>query len=216
MTQPAEAPKPRSRVRSGLTLTVEILTVLTAIIALLDWTGIVPGVIGPDERDKEQAQSQPQPTAQLTTPAGLPPAQTGVTYLDTLTPIIGGSRLTAVPAAGAGDFSRAIAIKCPTNQTGDKRADVTFELRRRFGTFTTTIFGYQEPAAPNQLRLTVFHDPPDRQPGGPDPVESQSVQLAIGENKPLNAGVSATFNLRLSLVCDDPRSLVILNQATLS
>ncbi|WP_155374855.1 hypothetical protein [Catellatospora vulcania] len=228
MSTPIEPPEPR-KVRWGA-IGAFVVGVVTVIGTLTQtWTLIFPASSATPETAATTAAggAAPAATAPTTgpgvasapaaTPGALPPSGT---YLRSLTPVRGAGLVVALPKALADlpEYAQAIAVRCPSNNTGQTMAEVSWERLRSADTFTARLLAYDEQANPTQIvELTVFPDPKDWLPGGDAQGPSRSVQAEIGA-KPaaIKADVTGAYYVRLRIRCNKPGTVAVLVDPVLS
>lgn len=153
-------------------------------------------------------------------PAGstaLPGPGTGTPLAD-LTPVSGAARLALLPEElnGEARFERAVVIACPSNQTGDRISEVTYETRHRYATLDAELRPYRNPPDDVLVNVRFFSDPQDREPGAAPPGEPYLRQLRMGEVDTVrNVGIGAAYYLRLRVECEKPGGYLILTGAVL-
>jgi len=139
--------------------------------------------------------------------------------LSGLTPSIGRTLLTDLPEGlrGTPQYADSVAIACPSNENGQKQAEVSYESRGIYRTFTATLDAYREPAAGVRMQLYVFLDPASRdfgidneKPGG------GQIQLTAGQTQTFTSAVKDAYYVRLRLICEKPGGMLILRQAAFS
>jgi hypothetical protein len=157
-------------------------------------------------------------------PPGATSPQAGVA-LDTLSPVGG----RAIPLPGSLDRSKypnAVAIGCPSNQTGDDTATLKYDLFRRYHGLTATITGWSHGNEPFGVRLRVFagtQQPDDQM------LREQRLEQAVtvnGAAAPIRIDLAAAGDagrdgagadqLELEIACDQPHDVVILADAVLT
>jgi len=158
--------------------------------------------------------------ATATTPATAAPAGTAPPAAGTGTPLDGISRIggevTALPEdVSAADYSRPVAVECPSNNTGDQSRTLTYDLDRKFRTFTATVSAWAKAGDGDAIEVRVFTK--IRQPD--DTFETREAGATQGAvNKPgqaLSAKVSGVDQLLVEVGCHKPGGVVILDRALL-
>jgi len=158
--------------------------------------------------------------AAATTPATAAPAGTAPPAAGTGTPLDGISRIggevTALPEdVSAADYSRPVAVECPSNQTGDQTRTLTYDLDRKFRTFTATVSGWAETGDGDAIEVRVFTKTRQKD----DTFETREAGATQGAvNKPgqaLSAKVSGVDQLLVEVGCHKPGGVVILDRALL-
>jgi hypothetical protein len=187
-----------------------ILGAIAAVIALLPDSG-------PATPSAGQSPTTISSTASVTRPANTGPPTSDL--LVRLTPHIGRTLLTDLPEGlrGAPQYADSVAIACPSNENGQKQAEVSYESRGIYRTFTATLDAYREPAAGVRMQLYVFLDPTSRdfgidneKPGG------GQIQLTAGQTQTFTSAVKDAYYVRLRLICEKPGGMLILRQAAFS
>jgi hypothetical protein len=132
-----------------------------------------------------------------------------------LTPADGLPSLTDLPEAlqGKPEYADSVAIACPTNESGQKQAEVRYESRSLYRGFTATLEAYREPAEGVRMQLFVFLDPQNRDFGidGEKPGGGQA-QLRAGETQTFTSDVGGAYYVRFRLICEKPGGMLILRQ----
>jgi hypothetical protein len=165
------------------------------------------------------------------TPA--PPAQAAGTTgpLQTVAPVFfdqagvkaeaGDDKLVDLPRAvrDKPDYnSHAIAIKCPSNQTGDDSSDVTYPLLGRYVQLDATVHPYYPPNADQQSTTYVFAFIDTRQRDNSLYETSAGEQRGAGPGNPLplNAATDKAEKLTIRVQCGDPDGIVVLTGVRLT
>lgn len=150
-----------------------------------------------------------------------PPA--GTAYLDDgdFQPEAGGDRLTQVPRAISGQaaFSaHPIAIKCPSNNTGDDRSEVTYSLLGHYVQFDATVRPYYPPGVDQRSVTYVTATIGVRQTDGTLTTTDAGVQKRATPNAPgaLTASVEGAEKLIVRVQCQYPGGTIILTDARLT
>ncbi|WP_433719981.1 hypothetical protein ACQP2Y_34000 [Actinoplanes sp. CA-051413] len=197
-----------------------VIAAITALAAGGNWAW--QHFSGPDDKaaSSTSATTPPAPTAGPNTspPGGTTspaPAAGAGTPLDTLDRI-GGAVVALPDGVTAADYSRPMAIECPSNNTGDQTRTLTYELDRRFRTFTATVSGWAETRDPDPIQVTVYKKTRQKddtfstlEVGG-----QQAVVNAPG--RALSAKVTGADQLLVEVRCQRPDGIVILDAATLA
>jgi hypothetical protein len=216
-TGPGEPQGPWHRWSGIATVLGTVIGGLGLVVALLAW--LLPS----------QGNPTPAPTTtQATTAAKRTTAGTTVTsepatsalFLDAggFPPEAGGDRLTEVPRqirGKEGYASHPLAIRCPSNRTGDQSSDVTFLLRGRYVQFDVTVRPYYPSGVDQQsvTYVTVLTD--TRQIDNTltsNEVTSQTHATPLSP-KPLSAAVDKAEKLTLRVQCEDPTGTIVLTDA---
>ena len=203
--------------REGMNVAFAIIATVAGIV------GAVAAVIallpdrGPATPPTGQAPTTISSTASVTRPATTGPPTSDL--LVRLTPHIGRTLLTDLPDAlkGTPQYADSVAISCPTNESGQKQAEVSYESRGTYRTFTATLEAYREPTAGVRMQLYIFLDPASRDFGidGEKPGGGQ-IQLTAGQTQPFTSAVKDGYYVRLRLICEKPGGMLILRQAAFS
>lgn len=207
-TGPGEPPGPWSRWSGIATVLGTVIGGLGLVVALLAW--LLPRS-APD-------QPSPQATSAGKPSHGSPAAASGPAASPVLldfAPEAGGDRLTEVPRpirGRDGYASHPLAIHCPTNQTGDQSADVTFPLRGKYVQFDATVHPYY-PAGVDQQSVTYVTVLTDTREVDntltTNEVTSQT-HATPAAPKPVSAAVDRAEKLTIRVRCEDPSGTVIL------
>ena len=136
-------------------------------------------------------------------------------------PETGGSDVVQVPRAirsKAGYTSHPVAIKCPTNQTGDQTSEVTYLLRGRYVQFDATVHPYYPVGTDQQSATYVTALIGIRQPDDSLDFTEAGNQKRANPTGP--AGLTATVDnaekLILRVECGNPAGTVVLTDARLT
>ena len=134
-------------------------------------------------------------------------------YVSTLRPETGASNLVALPRSLRNDptYARAIAIRCPSNNSSDRMREITYSLRGRYLDFTARIepFFATEPDS----RVHVFAVAGRVERDGTLTRRQVGEQLdATGRaGAPLSAPVDGAAQLTLRVKCETPDGIVIVS-----
>jgi hypothetical protein len=156
----------------------------------------------------------PEPTT-ATTPAGTAPAAGPGTPLDTITRI--GGAVAALPdEVAATDYARPVVVACPSNDTGDQARTLTYDLDRRFRTFTATVSGWAEARDPDPIEVRIYTK--TRQPDDTFRTVEAAAQRSIVNQagQALSAKVTGADHLLVEVACHRPGGVVILDAAAVS
>jgi len=213
-TGPGEPPGPWSRWSGIATVLGTVIGGLGLVVALLAW--LLPRS-APDQ-PSTQATSTAKPSH------GSPAAASGPAASPVLldfAPEAGGDRLTEVPRpirGRDGYASHPLAIHCPTNQTGDQSADVTFPLRGKYVQFDATVHPYYPPGADQRSATHVTATAGTRQRDGSLTTEVAGTQFSASPDAPgpITAPLEESDQLILAVECDDPGGSVVLTGARLT
>ncbi|MGW4942687.1 hypothetical protein ACWEOZ_14010 [Actinoplanes sp. NPDC004185] len=150
-------------------------------------------------------------------PAGTtvtPPGTGAGTPLDSLDRI-GGTVVALPDGVTAADYTRPVAVECPSNNTGDQTRTLTYELDRRFRTFAATVSGWAETRKADPVEVRVYTK--TRQKDDTFRTLEAGVQGGV-VNEPgraLSAKVTGADQLLVEVRCQRPDGIVILDAATL-
>jgi hypothetical protein len=199
-----------------------VLATVTALAAGGNWAW--QQFSGPDDKAVATAAT----TAPAAPPAGSPtgpPAGTAPTAAPTPGAVAGtpldtlnrtGGAVVALPdEVTAADYSRPLAVECPSNNTGDQTRTLTYDLDRRFRTFTATVSGWADTRDPDPVRVTVYKK--TRQKDDTFSTLEVGVQQVV-VNEPggaLSAKVTGADQLLVEVRCQQPEGIVVLDAATL-
>jgi hypothetical protein len=195
-----------------------VIAAVTAIAAGGSWAW--QQTSGPD--GKTPASTPTTPTAAPAANAPLPTAPAGTapppvvagTPLDTVSRI--GGEVAALPDdLTVADYSRPITVECPSNETGDLTRTLTYDLDRRFRTFTATVSGWAETKNADPVEVRVYTK--IRQQDDTFRTVEVGVQQSV-VNEPgraLSAKVAGTDQLLVEIGCHRPGGVVILDGAVL-
>ncbi|MEU8615423.1 hypothetical protein AB0C29_46320, partial [Actinoplanes sp. NPDC048791] len=196
-----------------------VIAAITALAAGGNWAW--QHFSGPDDKavSSAAATTPPAPTAGPDTspPAGTASPSPGAgagTPLDTLDRI-GGAVVALPDGVTAADFSRPVAVECPSNDTGDQTRTLTYELDRRFHTFTATVSGWSETRKADPVEVRVYTKTRQKD----DTFRTLEAGMQGGVvNEPgraLSAKVTGADQLLVEVRCQRPDGIVILDAATL-
>ncbi|WP_127503553.1 hypothetical protein [Actinoplanes solisilvae] len=198
-----------------------IVGVLALVVALLTWlVPREPGDESPANAQVTAVSQAPEPTPQS---AGQPPVNTATVYLtsDQFQPESGADDLMPVPRAikgKAGYTGHEMAVRCPTNETGDPTSEITYLLQGRYVQFDVTVHPYF-PARTDQQAVTFVTAliAVRRNDGGLD-TRIAGDQKTSGPNRPagLSASVEGAEKLILRIECGNPNGTVVLTEARLT
>lgn len=124
--------------------------------------------------------------------------------------------MTALPdGVSAADYSHPVAVACPSNQTGDQVRTLTYDLDRRFRTFTATVSGRAAKGDGDAIEVRVFTK--SRQKDDTfKTLEAGSQRGAVNRaGRPLSAQVTGADQLLVDVRCHRPGGVVILDRALL-
>lgn len=156
-----------------------------------------------------------------TTPAA-PAADVTSVYLDSgkFPPESGSDRIVDVPRAirgSKGYRTHPIAIRCPSNDSGDQSADVTFALHDRYRRFDATVHPYYPPTA-NQDSATHVAVSFVRGPGNSltlgEPTRQNNATPA--DPQAITVDINDVNRITLKIQCGDPAGTVVLTDARLT
>jgi hypothetical protein len=196
-----------------------VIGFLALVVAVLAW--LLPQSATPDAGPTTTPKAAPTvaPTTALNAPAGT----ASVVYLDggSFTPEAGADRLTTVPRAvrgQAGYASHPMAVRCPSNQTGDQASDVTFPLRGRYVQFDATVRPYYPPGGDQRSVTYVTALVGVRDNDGTLRVTEAGSQKRAGPAAPapLTVAVDSAEKLTLRVQCDSPGGTIMLTDARLT
>ncbi|MFI7547792.1 hypothetical protein [Actinoplanes sp. NPDC049599] len=193
-----------------------VLAALTAVAAGGSWAW--KQTTGPEDKPATPAAptAAPAANAPLTTaPTGTaPPVVSAGTPLDTVSRV--GGEVTALPdELTAADYSRPVVVECPSNETGDQARTLTYDLDRRFRTFTATVSGWAETRNADPVEVRVYTK--IRQPDDTFRTLEVGVQQSVVNEagRALSAKVTGTDQLLVEVACHRPGGVVILDGAAL-
>lgn len=169
----------------------------------------------------------PTTVAATATTAGAPsatsPSAAAAAYLDGagFPPEAGADRLVEVPRAvraQAAFAAHPIAIKCPSNQTGDDHTDVTYSLREHYVQFDATVHPYYPPGADQRSVTYVTAMIGTRDTDGTliTTVAGDQKRAAPTAPAALTAAVDGAEKLTIRVQCDDPGGTIVLTDARLT
>jgi hypothetical protein len=98
----------------------------------------------------------------------------------------------------------------------DSEAEVSYDSRGRYRSFSATLEAYRKPADGVRMQLFVFLDPVTRDYGIDEQKSAGATQLSAGESKPFSVEVKDAYYVRLRLVCEKPGGMMILRQGKLA
>lgn len=225
ITQPDSSP-PGSRkrwdagVRAGvISAVVGFLALVVAVLAWL-WPQQPGGTPAVTASGPAAAPGTAARAASSATPTGGDPA---VSYLDngSFPPETGRSDVVEVPRAIRGKDGYAqhpVAIKCPTNQTGDQTSEVTYPLRGRYVQFDAIVHPYYPARADQQSATYVTALIGIRQPDGSLDFTEAGTQKRARPTGPaaLTATIDNAERLILRVECGNPAGTVVLTEARLT
>jgi hypothetical protein len=110
-------------------------------------------------------------------------------------------------------FPHAIVAECPSNQTGQTARSLTYELDRRYRTFTATVTGWADTKEPDAILVRV-----STRTKQIDDTFVTTEQAAVGgvvNGAPvaLSAKVKDANEIVLEIECHRPKGFVILSEA---
>lgn len=194
-----------------------VAAVLALIVALLAW--LWPQQPGDEDKSAPAASGATSPTPAAPTTAK--PA--GAVFLNSTAfpPESGAADLVPVPRAirgKAGWTGNEIAIRCPTNQTGDQTSEVTYLLRGRYAQFDVTVHPYYPDGADQQAVTYVTAVAAVRtSDGGLDTTVAGTQKTATyATAADLSAPVDGAEKLTVRVECADPNGTVVLTGARLT
>lgn len=230
-TQPGSSPpSTRKRWDAGIRAGVisAVIGFLALVVAVFAWlwpqqpggtpaaTGGGPGT-GPGTVTTPGAATEPVESAESV--AGPPAA----TYLDSagFPPEAGGSDVVEVPRlirGRAGYSSHPVAIRCPTNQTGDQTSEVTYLLRGRYVQFDATVHPYYPADSDQRAATYVTALIGIRQSDGSLDFTEAGTQKRASPTGPaaLTATIDNAEKLILRIECGNPTGTVVLTDARLT
>ncbi|MBW6436919.1 hypothetical protein KZ829_24560 [Actinoplanes hulinensis] len=201
--------------------------VLALIVALFAW--LMPRQPGGDDPDGEKAgrvatgkesdSHRTLPTSATT----VSPRAKATTFLagGAFHPESGATDLTEVPRTIRGKpgyTGHEIAIRCPSNETGDQTSDVTYLLLGRYAQFDVTVRPYF-PAGTDQQAATYVSAMigTKRSDGGLDTTIAATQKTATPTaSAELSAPVDHAEKLTLRIECGNPNGVVVLTDARLT
>jgi hypothetical protein len=146
-----------------------------------------------------------------------------VDYLDSgvITAQAGGDRLAELPRklrGGASYTDHPLAIRCPSNQTGDESSDVTYALRGHYVSFDATVRPYYPTSADQRSATYVYAIAGITQRDGDLSTAIVGQQLRASPTTPaaMSADVDGAQELTLRVKCSDPDGIVVLTDARLT
>ncbi|WP_430788601.1 hypothetical protein [Actinoplanes sp. G11-F43] len=203
-----------------------VCTALALIVALLAW--LWPREPGGGKKDEKAAGTNPATATATATGTGTrPPAPAG----GTVTPVFlnssafppesGAADLVEVPRAirgKAGWTGHEIAVRCPSNQTGDSTSDVTYLLRGRYARFDVTVHPYYPEDADRQAvtHVTAFVAVRTVDGGLDTTVAGVQKAATYTAEAGLSVSVEDAEKLTLRVECGDPNGTVVLTGARLT
>ena len=213
--QPTDAPVIKRKRRLELGTWTELSAVVVALLA------IVVTVFGIKfYNDSNNKDDTPAPaTAGATTPATVPTAD------PTIEPTAASGRFLAevtriggVPAELPDDldpakFPHAIVAECPSNQTGQTARSLTYDLDRRYRTFTATVTGWADTKDPDAILVRVSTR--TKQIDDTFITTQQATVGGVVNGAPvaLTAKVKDANEIVLEIECHRPKGFVILSEA---
>jgi hypothetical protein len=159
--------------------------------------------------------SVPGATAPISTTSAV---RTPFEYLSALAPLAGTGNLTVLPRDFRKNpaYARAIAIQCPSNNSGDKVREVTYSLRGRYTEFTATV--QPDFTAEPDSHAHVFAVAAYRETDGTLTRRPVGQQLgATGTlSAPITADLEGAVEFTLQVRCEHPQGVVIISDGQLT
>jgi hypothetical protein len=114
--------------------------------------------------------------------------------------------------------AHAIAIKCPTNETGDSDSIVTYSLLGRYVQFDATVHPYYPPEADQQSTTYVFASAVVRKRDSSLYTDREAEQRRATAQAPLPLTIATdkAEKLTLRVQCGDPDGVVVLTGVRLT
>ena len=144
-------------------------------------------------------------------------------YLDGagFAPEAGADRLVEVPRAIRGQAAYSahpIAVKCPSNETGHDRSEVTYSLLGHYVQFDATVRPYYPSGSDQQSVTYVTATIGLRQKDGTLVTTDAGDQKRATQTAPgaLTAAIDGAEKLTIRVQCDDPGGTIILTDARLT
>lgn len=150
------------------------------------------------------------PAAPATTPATRNPR-----YLADLSAESGADLIAPLPRPIRDDPAWAahpLVVTCPSNQTGNERHDVVYQLRGRYVDAAAEVRTYHPPGGDPEGAVVVTLVTGTRQRDG---TLTTADVTAAGQGR-LAAAIDGAEKLTVRVQCDDPRDLVVLTDARVS
>ncbi|WP_097326829.1 hypothetical protein [Paractinoplanes atraurantiacus] len=193
-----------------------IATVLGLVVALLAW-------LLPKQQQEKPAPATAPATTATTAATKAPPAVEAAVFLDDdrFTPEAGADRLSQIPRAVRSDAAYAthpIVIGCPSNQTGDQSAEVTYPLRGRYARLDATVRPYYPPGVDQEAvtHVTVLAGVLLKDGTIATSEAGRQKGARPGGAEPLTAGVEGAEKLTVRVECSEPDGTVVLSEARLT
>jgi hypothetical protein len=213
-TDPGEPPGPWNRWSGIATVLGTVIGGLGLVVALLAW------LLPPSAPDTPSTQATTAATRSHGSPAAASEPAASPVFLD-FAPEAGGDRLTGAPRQIRGKdgyVGHPLAIHCPTNQTGDQSADVTFPLHGRYVQFDATVHPYY-PDGVDQQSVTYVSVLIDTR-GVDNTLTTNEVTAQTHATpaapKPVSAAVDRAEKLTIRVRCEDPSGTIILTDPRLA
>jgi hypothetical protein len=147
----------------------------------------------------------------------------GFTYLNdkAVAPQAGGDRLVELPRELRGRAEYAVhplAVKCPSNQTGDQASEVTFPLSGHYLHFEATVRPYYPPSADQRSATYVYVVKGMPQPDGTLAIREAGEQLLAAPTAPtaVTAEIAGAQEMTIRIRCGDPDGTIVLTDARLT
>ncbi len=106
-------------------------------------------------------------------------------------------------------------MECPSNDTGDQTRTLTYDLDRRFRTFTATMSGWAEARDPDPIEVRVSTKTRQRDDTFRT-LEADAQRSIVNQaGRALSAKVTGADQLLVEVACHRPGGVVILDAAAL-
>ncbi|GAA2660152.1 hypothetical protein [Paractinoplanes durhamensis] len=217
-TDPGDPPSRWHRWSGVATVLGTVIGGLSLVIAVLAW--LIPRQSNPSPAPGP-TQVTAKPVATGTTPTSGPTVAEAGVFLDAdgfLPPEAGGDRLVEVPRQIRGKdgyASHPLAIRCPSNQTGDQSSDVTFLVRGRYVQFDATVRPYYPAGADQQsvTHVTLLTDTRERDNTLTTTEVTTQTRATPTAPKALSAAIDRAEKLTLRVRCEDPAGTIVLTDS---
>jgi hypothetical protein len=177
----------------------------------------------PDSQPKDGPTTVSGANPPIGSAAAAPGGSAAVEYLDggAFPAESGGANLVSLPRAIRDDGTykpHAVAITCPSNETGDQVHDVTYPVQGRYVQFDADVHPYYPPGADARSATYVSVLKGVRQRDGDLRITEVGAQkqATAAQPAPLTAAVDDAEKITLRVQCADPNGTVVLTNARLT
>ncbi|WP_285683417.1 hypothetical protein [Actinoplanes sp. NBRC 103695] len=143
------------------------------------------------------------------------PATRDSRYLADLAPESGADLIAPLPRPISEDPTWAahpLVVRCPSNQTGDERHDVVYQLRGRYVEAAAEVRTYHPPKGDAEAAVVVTMVTSTRERDG----TLTTADVTASGQGPLAAAIDGAEKLTVRVRCEDPGDLVVLTEARIS